>query len=108
MELDPVSHLLAYMTIVEADHGSTKLIPQWMKNAGHSQQEITEASNEARTAGYISDEGLGNDALTETGRMRGVEALRILEPNREISFDEPSGSNEPEPTSPGNLPPTRM
>ncbi len=41
MELDPVSHLLAYMTIAEADHGSTKLIPQWMRNVGHSESEVT-------------------------------------------------------------------
>lgn len=107
MELDPVSHLLAYMTIAEADHGSTKLIPQWMKNAGHSESEITQASNDARTAGYITDEGLGKDALTETGRVRGAEALRNLEPDREVSFDQPSGSKEPESTSP-TLPPTRM
>lgn len=108
MDLDPVSHLLAYMVIAEIDNGSPELVPQWMRNAGHSQEEVTQALNGARTEGLIVDEGFGRDTLTETGRARGVDALRILEPARDISFDQPPVTNEAATTSSSTLPITRM
>jgi hypothetical protein len=84
MQLDARSHLLAYLVIVERDQGSAKLVPQWMKNAGHGQAEIEKAISAARAAGLTEEDGLGSERLTDEGRIQGIEALRNIEPDRDI------------------------
>lgn len=45
-------------------------VPMAMREAGHSQDEISAAWREARRAGYTESTGLGMDRLTATGRAR--------------------------------------
>jgi hypothetical protein len=41
-----------------------------MREAGHSQDEISAAWRKARTAGYTESTGLGMDRLTRRGKLR--------------------------------------
>lgn len=84
MQLDSMSHLLAYLAIVEKDQGSAKLVPKWMENAGHSKEEIEKAIRDARVAGLTESDGLGQERLTDLGREQGIQALRVIEPDREV------------------------
>jgi hypothetical protein len=103
---DPVTHLLAYLAIAEADNGSPALVPQWMRNAGHEAGEVGRAYAELRAAGLISGEDDESAALTDEGRARGAEALSELEPDRAINFKQEDIPVEAPPS--GNPPLTRM
>ncbi|HEY7563506.1 MAG TPA: hypothetical protein VIA81_01135 [Acidimicrobiia bacterium] len=103
---DPVTHLLAYLAIAEADNGSPALVPQWMRNAGHEARDVERAYAELRAAGLISGEDADSTALTEEGRAKSAEALSMLEPHREINFEQEEVPT-PAPAS-GNPPLTRM
>jgi hypothetical protein len=67
MELTIVDQLL--VTLFD----KVRNVPMAMWEAGHSQDEISQAWREARTPGFTEPTGLGMDRLTPAGKSRAAE-----------------------------------
>ena len=67
MELTILDRLLA--TLFDKPHN----VPMAMREAGYSQDEVSAAWREARSAGYTESTGLGMDRLTPAGKARAGE-----------------------------------
>ena len=73
-EVDIVDQLLICM--VEEPRN----VPMAMRAAGHTQDEISAAWREARSAGYTESTGLGMDRLTQAEKRRAGETRRLAYP----------------------------
>ena len=51
-------------------------VPMAMRAAGYTQDQISAAWLDARTAGYTESSGLSRDQLTEAGQARGRELVK--------------------------------
>ena len=70
MELTIVDQLL--VTLFDEPRN----VPMVLRAPGHSQDEISAAWREARTAGFTESTGLGMDRLTPAGKARAAEIHR--------------------------------
>ena len=67
MELTIVDQLLICLV------DQPRNVPMAMRAAGHTQDEISAAWREARSAGYPESTGLGMDRFTPAGKARAAE-----------------------------------
>lgn len=73
MELTIVDQLLIFLV------DKPRNVPMAMREAGHSQDEISSAWREGRTSGFTESTGLGMDRLTSVGKARAAEIRRATE-----------------------------
>lgn len=66
MELTIVDRLLVCLV------DQPRNVPMTLRAAGYTQDEISTAWREARTAGYTESTGLGMDRLTPAGKARAI------------------------------------
>ena len=74
MELTIVDRLLVTL------YDEPRNVPMAMREAGYSQDEVSAAWREARSAGYTESTGLGMDRLTPAAKARALEREELAHP----------------------------